>query len=371
MSINTVTNRIGPYIDNGNGTVTDTHTGLTWMRCALGQVWDGTTCTGEAGAHRFNRAMALQINFADCSDWRVPNVDELESIVDPNRTEPAINTDAFPNTRHAGAYLRPAFWTSSVDSGSPNRANIIFFDNGGVSSSEMDDSHHVRLVRGEVFVAKNRFIDGVDESVSTKHVMTPSASDQQSDIASTVKMLMKRIDRMERRFDASIEKIEKAIESLPTEERIEKAVKTLSSGQLAAMSHTTKWVDLRADESIRLLDTVLTELRRLGVHELPSQHGAASPKESVDSPTSISTITGVVDFAALLTQLVGMESISLAALRTLILPLGLMPNAVIDDINERALDLLGEPALKESEDEIIVFRDVLAEVVAQWDIPKK
>lgn len=66
-----------------------------------------------------------------------------------------------------------------------------------------------------------------------------------------------------------------------------------------------------------------------------------------------------------------METISLTGLRTLVLPLGLMPNAVIDDINERALDLLGEPALKESEDEIIVFRDVLAEVVAQRDLGKK
>ncbi|MFI3195613.1 MAG: hypothetical protein QX195_07310, partial [Methylococcaceae bacterium] len=34
------------FTDNGDGTVTHQQTGLTWMRCALGQTWTGTTCSG-------------------------------------------------------------------------------------------------------------------------------------------------------------------------------------------------------------------------------------------------------------------------------------------------------------------------------------
>ena len=30
------------FTDNGDGTVTHQKTGLTWMRCALGQTWTGT-----------------------------------------------------------------------------------------------------------------------------------------------------------------------------------------------------------------------------------------------------------------------------------------------------------------------------------------
>ena len=34
-----------------NGLVTDKETGITWTRCALGQKWDGTTCSGKANTY--------------------------------------------------------------------------------------------------------------------------------------------------------------------------------------------------------------------------------------------------------------------------------------------------------------------------------
>jgi hypothetical protein len=36
------------FTDNGDGTVTDTATGLQWKRCSEGQSWDGATCSGTA-----------------------------------------------------------------------------------------------------------------------------------------------------------------------------------------------------------------------------------------------------------------------------------------------------------------------------------
>lgn len=54
---------------------------------------------------------------------------------------------------------------------------------------------------------------------------------------------------------------------------------------------------------------------------------------------------------------------SMADLRARLLPLDLLPAALIDEINERALDLTGDIALEESDDEIIVAREVLAVVV--------
>src|SRR5665811_1677418 len=72
------------YSDNGDGTVTDPTTGLIWMRCSMGQIWNGGTCTGATSTYNWDQANALTgtVPFAGHSDWRVPNIRELQTIVD-------------------------------------------------------------------------------------------------------------------------------------------------------------------------------------------------------------------------------------------------------------------------------------------------
>ncbi|ELV7510286.1 DUF1566 domain-containing protein [Aeromonas veronii] len=73
----------GRYHDNGNGTITDRKTNLTWMRCSLGQQWTGSTCAGVAMEINWNDALktAMSFSYAGHSDWRVPTVDELDTLV--------------------------------------------------------------------------------------------------------------------------------------------------------------------------------------------------------------------------------------------------------------------------------------------------
>lgn len=59
--------------------------------------------------------------------------------------------------------------------------------------------------------------------------------------------------------------------------------------------------------------------------------------------------------------------IAVAELRLRLLPLDLLPGAVINEINERALDLIGELALEEIGDEIVVAKEILDELLANWD----
>ncbi|MDP3422484.1 MAG: hypothetical protein Q8S32_01845 [Burkholderiaceae bacterium] len=59
-------------------------------------------------------------------------------------------------------------------------------------------------------------------------------------------------------------------------------------------------------------------------------------------------------------------SVPVAVLRQKLLPLGLMPSAVMDEVNERAFDVAGEPALEETANNVNVQRGVLLQVLAVW-----
>ncbi len=130
---------------NADGTVTDPKNGLTWMRCSMGQVWDGSSCNGTASTYTFDQANALtgMVTFAGQSDWRTPNIRELQTIVDRSVYNPSIDSSAFPNT--------PSFFGSHFWSGSPvglNGAWYVSFSDGYTNFFGGSPSGAVRLVRG-------------------------------------------------------------------------------------------------------------------------------------------------------------------------------------------------------------------------------
>jgi hypothetical protein len=91
--------------------VMDTTTNLMWQRCALGQTWDGNTCAGIAESYRWKEAMsaAEQNGKGGYHDWYLPAKEELESLIDPELTQPTIDQKAFPNTPN------DMFWSSSAN----------------------------------------------------------------------------------------------------------------------------------------------------------------------------------------------------------------------------------------------------------------
>lgn len=134
------------YIDHGDGTVTDTRTGLMWKQCAEGQLEpDGEQ--GQLQEMNWYAAVALpkqlqhQPGFAGYNDWRLPTKDELASLVMKERANPCVCTEAFPNCQS----LR--FWTSSFYVGGSSGAWYIYFDNGYVGYGSRGNNYAVRLVR--------------------------------------------------------------------------------------------------------------------------------------------------------------------------------------------------------------------------------
>jgi len=90
------------YLDNGDGTVTDNASGLMWMSADLKECVDWETAL----------EMAENYEYAGYSDWRLPDVKELQSIVDYSGSYPAINQNYFQcseNQENQNYY----YWTST------------------------------------------------------------------------------------------------------------------------------------------------------------------------------------------------------------------------------------------------------------------
>jgi hypothetical protein len=139
------------YVDQGNGTVTDGRSGLTWKRCAEGQAWDGAACSGSPTFHDWPAALALAeaSGFAGHDDWRLPNLKELLSLVETCRSDPAINDTIFPNTLFAPAE-NFSFWSSTPQLGSAgqNESWFVRTGRGDTGNDPRSATKFVRMVRG-------------------------------------------------------------------------------------------------------------------------------------------------------------------------------------------------------------------------------
>jgi hypothetical protein len=102
-------------------TVYDKRTGLTWMRCSYGQEWtERGGCSGVVKLLDWNSAMGL--HWRGKAVWRLPERDELQSIVATSCRKPAINETVFPGTPSI------QYWTSTASG--PSYSWVVFFRTG-------------------------------------------------------------------------------------------------------------------------------------------------------------------------------------------------------------------------------------------------
>jgi hypothetical protein len=127
-------------INGEKGTVFDTMTKLTWKICPEGIIYSNNRCTGNAD-FTWDNAMK---NLVDKNNgWRLPNIDELKSIIEKRCAEPAINLQVFPNTQSS------PFWSASAFAGDSDYAYNVYFGRGLVSNDLKSNLFYVRLVRGK------------------------------------------------------------------------------------------------------------------------------------------------------------------------------------------------------------------------------
>lgn len=118
-----------PYTNHGNGSLTDQSTGLMWQ-----QADDGVTRTWQEALDSCNGLM-----LAGHSDWRLPNVIELFSIIDVSKISLLIDP-VFVNTT-------TSYYWSSTSRSYPSYAWVVNFSSGYVSGNGKAGAHYIRCVR--------------------------------------------------------------------------------------------------------------------------------------------------------------------------------------------------------------------------------
>jgi len=97
------------FVDNGDGTVADLLTGLVWLRdaaCLAPAVW-------AAALSEVAELKSGQCGLSDGSaagQWRLPNLNELASLLDASRSAPAVGG---PFANLPGAAGGSVYWTST------------------------------------------------------------------------------------------------------------------------------------------------------------------------------------------------------------------------------------------------------------------
>jgi hypothetical protein len=81
----------GRFVDNKDGTVTDSCTGLMWQKETADVNGDGSVTEQDSLPWCKALEYCENLNLARHDDWRLPNVRELESIVDYGRFKPSID----------------------------------------------------------------------------------------------------------------------------------------------------------------------------------------------------------------------------------------------------------------------------------------
>jgi hypothetical protein len=140
---------VNKFVDNGDGTVTDHATGLTWTQNDSGQGLDWEAALNYCES----------LDFAGISDWRLPDVKELQSIIDYNRSPDATSSAAIDPifnissiTNEAGQLDYPYFWSSTTHANARSGGGGAYVSFGrapGYMNNQFMDVHGAGAQRSE------------------------------------------------------------------------------------------------------------------------------------------------------------------------------------------------------------------------------
>lgn len=127
--------RVAAQFSTTTNTAYDSLTGLEWQRFVVPSIQDSMT---------WENALVFADNFvlAGKSDWRLPNIKELQSINDETRSQPSVNTTVFPSLGSK------KFWASTSLLNQSTQAWFMDTRFGVISHELKTTRNSLLLVRG-------------------------------------------------------------------------------------------------------------------------------------------------------------------------------------------------------------------------------
>ncbi|MCC6696143.1 MAG: DUF1566 domain-containing protein [Candidatus Hydrogenedentes bacterium] len=174
------------YHDNGDGTVADLNTGLMWQRDPGDKVtWDAAVSGAQA------------LNLAGYTDWRLPSIKELYSLIQFSGTDPILHPGAagqalvpfvdtnyfvfrYGDPSHNERSIDAQYWSSTqyvstTMNGNRTAFGVNFADGrikgypsvmAGPPGRQHPMTAFARYVRGNPAYGRNHFVDNGDGTVS-------------------------------------------------------------------------------------------------------------------------------------------------------------------------------------------------------------
>jgi altronate dehydratase len=152
-SIQTQQKRVEQYTQNST-TIIDTSTNLVWQKCLYGT--SGDECENNVplsvdwqGAF----SSMVTVNTSTNETWRVPNIIELASLVEPSCETPAVNDEVFEHfLSRMNDYDEYYLWSSTTDYSNPSRAYVLNLKTGAIvvkSKTNTNGKNYLLLVKSQ------------------------------------------------------------------------------------------------------------------------------------------------------------------------------------------------------------------------------
>jgi hypothetical protein len=147
---------------NGDGTVSDNNTGLMWQQADDNQAYNWYKASGTYHK-RYNRNtsdVCGSLTLGGYTDWRLPAIKELESIVHYGKSGPSIDSSAFSNTKSN------CYWSADSYAANPTSGWVVSFDSGQITQNTKESNCYARCVRGEFDL--NAFVNNNNGTITDK-----------------------------------------------------------------------------------------------------------------------------------------------------------------------------------------------------------